>query len=205
MRPVLFLHQASNGNSRFPALIGVLVVVGVVYQLFFRYEHWRGGQDGSQLFERDGLMGTVRRIEAGESVNWLDRILGKGGQISDLKPPVPSAPPSQSSNTLDATPPALKTPTASTTTTAVQANMDLNHDGILEQRIETPVVGEPGNLLDVSIVTTDGRELFYGRGKRLVPLTQQTAGWQDLLLEKPGGSPQQYRYNPTLGAYELAG
>jgi hypothetical protein len=200
------IKRASSGSSRVSGFIGVLIIVGVVYQLFFRYEHWRGGQDNVQLFERDGLTGAVRRIEPNATVNWLDRLLGKASQPSELKSPNPAELPSaiQTPTVKSSDKIPRKTPTASTTTSAVETTLDLNRDGQNEQRIETPVAGQPAHLMDVSIVTTDGRELFYGKGSRLIVLPEQTAGWHDLLLEKPGSASEQYRYNPSMRTYELA-
>ncbi|MEB3205909.1 MAG: hypothetical protein VKK59_01005 [Vampirovibrionales bacterium] len=200
------IKRASAGRSRLSGFIGVLIVVGVVYQLFFRYEHWRGGQDNLQLFERDGFTGAVRRIEPNTTVNWLDRLLGKPSQPVDIKSSSPAESPSAIEKPTAKPSDKLhrKTPTASTTTSAVETALDLNRDGQNEQRIETPVAGQSAHLMDVSIVTTDGRELFYGRGSRLSVLPEQTAGWFDLLLEKPGSAPHQYRYNPNSRTYEAA-
>lgn len=210
-----------SGNNPIPALLGTFLVIGAVYQLFFRYEHWQGGPSNTITFERDGLTGVVRQMEPGKSVNWLDRLLGKGGQpgggnlpfMGDAPPSSPGSAPSTARTggapapaSLPPVPDADKTEptTRQIAGSTVQSGFDLNQDGHGEQLIQTPVAGQTDDK-DISIVTQDGKELLYTRGKSAAALPSKTAGWQDVALQTVQGQQVIYRFNATLGSYEPAG
>jgi hypothetical protein len=63
-----------------PLIIGLLIVVAAVYQLFFRYENWQDDQKPGVVYEHDNLTGDTRIIKPGAHLNVFARIMGQGGQ-----------------------------------------------------------------------------------------------------------------------------
>lgn len=63
-----------------PVIIGLLIVVAAVYQLFFRYEDWQDDQKPGMVYEHDNLTGQTRVIKPGAHLNVFARIMGQGGQ-----------------------------------------------------------------------------------------------------------------------------
>lgn len=48
--------------SRMKNILVILIFLAILYQLFFRYDHWTGGPNNSILYERDSLTGKIRTI-----------------------------------------------------------------------------------------------------------------------------------------------
>jgi hypothetical protein len=268
-------------ESPVPALIGLLLAGGLVYQVGFRYDQWVGGPHHNIVFERDHLTGLVREIHPGEHVQFMDRLLGKLPQrkhqddsvsiASDIamdadagdaglgapssekkaaesgflfagvaspvtrssadsvqrlqpsepleasqqaaaqngKAPVPQPSQQQAvvNNGAAPTPPGLGQSLSQWAQTAslrsAQLFEDLNRDGQREQILRTPWA--PDGLMDISVVTPNGRELFYGRGKALYVLPTAQAGWSDLALEVGRTERVIFRYNPKASGYEVVG
>ena len=61
-----------------PLVIGLLIVVATIYQLFFRYESWESDEKPGVIYEHDSLTGETHMMKAGSRVNVFARILGKG-------------------------------------------------------------------------------------------------------------------------------
>lgn len=59
-----------------PLLIGLLIIVATVYQLFFRYESWPSEQKEGYAYEHDNLTGETRLLKAGVRVDVMARLLG---------------------------------------------------------------------------------------------------------------------------------
>lgn len=62
-----------------PMLVGVLVVLAVMYQLFFRYETWSSDDKPGVRYEHDTLTGETRMLKPGARVSVFARIFGDGG------------------------------------------------------------------------------------------------------------------------------
>jgi hypothetical protein len=63
--------------------LGLLLFVGLGYQLFFRYERWPDHEHPGSFFERDNLTGMVQVVKPGQQTgNWLARFFGDDGEIS---------------------------------------------------------------------------------------------------------------------------
>jgi len=77
--------------------------------------------------------------------------------------------------------------------------IDLNQDGQPEQVIQR--VSANDGLVDISIIN-NGRELFYGRGKKLNILNSRHGGWLDVSLEGEGGRATEYVYRRSMDGYE---
>jgi hypothetical protein len=83
---------------------------------------------------------------------------------------------------------------------------DLNHDGNTEQIIRGKQTSD--GLADISIVADGGREIFFGRGKALLVAPNQSPGkgrWPELVLKMNQGDAIHYRFNQTVGSYEMTG
>lgn len=63
-----------------PMLVGVLVVLAVMYQLFFRYETWSSDDKPGVRYEHDTLTGETRMLKPGAKVSVFARILGGGNE-----------------------------------------------------------------------------------------------------------------------------
>lgn len=59
-----------------PMLVGVLIVLAAMYQLFFRYETWSSDDKPGVRYEHDTLTGETRMLKPGAKVNVFARILG---------------------------------------------------------------------------------------------------------------------------------
>lgn len=63
-----------------PVIIGLLIVVATIYQLFFRYESWESTEKPGLIYEHDNLTGETEMIKPGSRTSVFARILGtKGG------------------------------------------------------------------------------------------------------------------------------
>lgn len=62
-----------------PVIIGLLIVVATIYQLFFRYESWESTEKPGLIYEHDNLTGETQMIKPGSRMSVFARILGKGG------------------------------------------------------------------------------------------------------------------------------
>ncbi len=200
-----------------PVIIGLLVLVGVVYQFFFRYEHWNSQEREGVVYERDNLTGEVRVMRPGEKIDLTARLLGTSTTDSGtVGAPVPETavtnqPLNQGGNTgevfnlVTVTDSAQKTlqpvqPEAHTQGQYVSRQVDLNKDGLAEEVIQN-ILAQDG-LIDISVVQ-GGKEIFYGRGKSIQVLPTRQYGWADLALTTDDWKPSYYRYNPKLDGYEL--
>jgi hypothetical protein len=76
--------------------------------------------------------------------------------------------------------------------------VDLNDDGSIEEIIQNATQAD--GLLDISIVK-DGREIFFGRGKRISLLPSRSQGWSDIVLKMGVQTLQVFRYDPKKDAY----
>lgn len=61
-----------------PMLIGVLVVMAMMYQLFFRYDTWTSDNKPNVRYEHDNLTGETRMLKPGVKTSVFARILGSG-------------------------------------------------------------------------------------------------------------------------------
>ncbi|MCE3235149.1 MAG: hypothetical protein K0Q50_1329 [Vampirovibrio sp.] len=61
-----------------PVIIGLLIVVATIYQLFFRYESWESNEKPGLIYEHDNLTGETQIIKPGSRMSVFARILGKG-------------------------------------------------------------------------------------------------------------------------------
>lgn len=61
-----------------PLVIGLLIVVATIYQLFFRYESWESDEKPGLIYEHDNLTGETHMMKEGSRVSVFARILGKG-------------------------------------------------------------------------------------------------------------------------------
>jgi hypothetical protein len=201
-------------DSPAPFLILLTLVGGLAYQLFFRYDHWTGGEQNQITYERDNLTGQTHLIKPGERIDFVKRLLGDRNwtaaapEQSQETVPTPANPDSRqtaqkASPALGASEdePMLLSMIADPQGGArdVQASEDLNKDGASEQIIQTQTAGD--GLTDISVVS-GGRELFYGRGKKLLVLPSKRAGWSDLALNVGPNQHLLFRYNPAVEGYE---
>ncbi len=63
-----------------PMLIGILVAMAVMYQLYFRFDTWSSEDKPGVRYEHDNLTGETRILQPGAKVNVFARILGSGGR-----------------------------------------------------------------------------------------------------------------------------
>ena len=209
-----------------PVIIGLLVLVSVVYQFFFRYEHWNSQEREGVVYERDNLTGQVRVMQPGEKVDLTARLLGSpatGTPVPEVSPitqamtqpqkngnqtdeafnlvniSVPAHQTSQADNLGIATSPPVPHG-IQTPAQYVSRQIDLNKDGLAEEVIQN-ILAQDG-LIDISVVQ-GGKEIFYGRGKSIQVLPTRRYGWADLALNTDDWKPSYYRYNPKLDGYEL--
>jgi hypothetical protein len=84
-----------------------------------------------------------------------------------------------------------------------EGSFDVNHDGLGETILQTPVNPELGKKgpQQISIVV-DGKEVFYAQGQNLKPLPSKSHGWTDLLLVVSPKQQVRYAYNPDLDQYQ---
>jgi hypothetical protein len=61
-----------------PMLIGILVVMGMMYQLFFRYDTWSSDEKPDVRYEHDNLTGETRILKPGVKTSVFARIIGSG-------------------------------------------------------------------------------------------------------------------------------
>jgi hypothetical protein len=249
-------------------LMMLLLAGSLVFQLFFRYDHWTGGAHRDVSFERDNLTGEVHQIKPGQRVDFMARLLGKShwgeklsrysraSQDDELSDKEQMASHSLDEEGLDwqeeetSARPSRRVPRQDKVSEQEQAdedalamNMvassapvkgrsglsqfagppvpsatqkntpdkhhdlwdaeDLNKDGDQEELIQTQSkAGAKDGLMDISVLS-DGRELFYGRGKKLTVLPTRSNGWSDLQLTVSESERLRFRYNPKLDGYEL--
>lgn len=208
-------------ESPVPFLISLMLVAGVSYQLFFRYEHWTGGEHREVTYERDNLTGETHQVRPGDRIDFWARFLGSENirkkhkkhrddeendsddavtmnMIADpaarRKADTREAPVPKASDVDDS----LGT-TASAVSRTVQGTEDLNGDGAVESIIQSKTTND--GLLDISVVS-GGKELFYGRGKELQVLSSRRSGWSDLALKGDGKDKLLFRYNSAVEGYE---
>jgi hypothetical protein len=63
-----------------PLIIGLLIVIAAVYQLFFRYESWQSDEKPGVVYEHDNLTGQTHILKPGAHLNVFARILGQDGK-----------------------------------------------------------------------------------------------------------------------------
>lgn len=209
-----------------PIFIVLLLVVGLGYQLFFRYEHWTGGPNNTVVYERDNLTGETHEIRPGETFDFWARVGGqhklkrsKDKRHSRLDEELAEvddgdfAEPmllNMMSDPADKKRGAVVGAAASALGAAAEAKLpagthvalereDLSGDGAMESVLRTQTVND--GLLDISVVR-GSREVFYGRGKDLVVLPTRHQGWADLVLTGESGEKQVFRFNPSVEGYE---
>lgn len=260
-------------------LMMLLLAGSLVFQLFFRYDHWTGGAHRDISFERDNLTGEVHQIKPGQRVDFMARLLGRshwgekssrysqGSQDGELSEELDGRGDGTSekdkigSRSMDeegfdwqdeevSDQPIRRLSKQGKSSSQDQAdeealamNMvassspvkgrsglsqfagppvpsgekknkpdqhhdlwdaeDLNRDGSQEELIQTQSkAGSKDGLMDISVLS-DGRELFYGRGKKLTVLPTRSNGWSDLQLTVSESERLRFRYNPKLDGYEL--
>jgi hypothetical protein len=61
-----------------PMLIGILLVMGMMYQLFFRYDTWSSDEKPDVRYEHDNLTGETRILKPGVKTSVFARIIGSG-------------------------------------------------------------------------------------------------------------------------------
>lgn len=66
-----------------PMLIGILVVMGMMYQLFFRYDTWSSDEKPDVHYEHDNLTGETRMLKPGVKTSVFARIIGSGNGAHD--------------------------------------------------------------------------------------------------------------------------
>ncbi len=201
-----------------PVFLIMLLVLGGVYQLFFRYEHWVDTQNSRLVYERDNLTGETHIIKPGEKINVFSRLIGEGRNpkadgpfsMSLIEEPEPADGSAQKTVTgkitgaaippepVSAPPhhsPGRELPIAERTN-----GPDLNGDGTPEQILMNRTADD--GLLDISILEGH-REMFYGRGRRIEILEEKAAGWSDIALVTHSGDRLVFRYSPAIAGYEV--
>ncbi|MBX2861201.1 MAG: hypothetical protein KTR14_08195 [Vampirovibrio sp.] len=63
-----------------PLIIILLVLVGAVYQFFFRYDAWVDPKNPAIVYERDQLTGEIHRITPDDKISLTQRLLGDFGK-----------------------------------------------------------------------------------------------------------------------------
>jgi hypothetical protein len=209
-----------------PIFIVLLLVVGLGYQLFFRYEHWTGGPNNTIVYERDNLTGETHEIRPGEKFDfwarvggqhklkrtkdkrqaWSDEALAEGDEGDFAEPMLLNmmADPADKKRgavvgAAAAAVGAAEEPKLAAGTHVALEREDLNGDGAMESVLRTKTVND--GLLDISVVR-GSREVFYGRGKDLVVLPTRHKGWADLVMTGEAGEKQVFRFNPAVEGYE---
>ncbi len=79
----------------------------------------------------------------------------------------------------------------------ISRKIDLNGDGEMEHIIQTP---DNAGFVDISIVSSSGKEVFFGRGTSLDILATREAGWVDIALNHRN-SQQFFRWNGRTENY----
>ncbi len=207
-----------------PLFIVLMLIIGSVYQLFFRFEHWIDPQQNKIVYERDNLTGQTHIIRPGEPIEFFSRLVGtwnensendknneKNGKlnkiVSTLKDNGPFAlsfieNETEAKNQTKSTSSPIPEP-KNTQPISLKNNRDrsdLNRDGVTE-RVLIHQTARDG-LLDISVLEGQ-REIFYGRGQRIHILPTNTAGWSDIALEINPQEKLVFRYNPALSGYEV--
>lgn len=66
-----------------PIVVAILLVVGLAYQLFFRFDHWVDSRNTQVVYERDNLTGETHIVREGEKRGFFARLIGNGrGRVS---------------------------------------------------------------------------------------------------------------------------
>jgi hypothetical protein len=215
----------------------LLMAGALVFQLFFRYEHWTGGPHRDMTYERDNLTGETHTVRPGERVDFMARLLGNShwgqnaGKNNDTGKTWLDADPMRDEDRLEeagrekaaankdeeaiamnmtASPTVQRTTLAPVPPTPdakagpdkkheLWESEDLNGDGRLEEVIQTQAAD---GMMDISVLS-GSKELFYGRGKRLVVLPTRSQGWSDLQLKVSDQQTLRFRFNPAVDGYEL--
>ena len=60
-----------------PMVLGLLIVLAFVYQVFFRYESWQSEDKPGVVYEHDSLTGETRMLKAGAKVDVFARMVGE--------------------------------------------------------------------------------------------------------------------------------
>lgn len=192
-----------------PVVLVLLLITAFIYHLGFRFEHWTGGPKSEITYERDNLTGQTHEIRPGEKVDFLARLLGKDKIIKRKKHKEGDKDEDQNEdNKRDpVTMSMIESPQKaspdklagnSATTRPTTEGSDFNGDGVKEQIVVSKILND--GLQDISVIS-NGRELFYGRGKKLTVLNSKTAGWADLSLETTDKRPILFQYRPTEEGY----
>jgi hypothetical protein len=63
-----------------PLVIGLLIVMAAIYQLFFRYESWESDEKPGVMYEHDNFTGETHMIKPNAKVSVFARLLGDGGK-----------------------------------------------------------------------------------------------------------------------------
>ncbi len=79
----------------------------------------------------------------------------------------------------------------------ISRKIDLNGDGEMEHIIQTP---DSAGFVDISIVSSSGKEVFFGRGTSLDILATRESGWVDIALNHRN-SQQFFRWNGRTENY----
>lgn len=208
-------------DSPMPVLVALMVGTALVYQLFFRYDHWAGGSMMEIAYERDNLTGEVHVLKPGEKYDFVSRLLGQQvlkvheneGQaqksVSKSEPiDALHAAVVEQKKTVSAPLPPGGAPVPGGGSTAQEDFEDLNRDGEMEKLSILNASG-PGQeeangqeMMDLQL-TSKSKRIFFGQGLGLSTLSTRHAGWADLQLEIDEHRKLVYQFNPKLESYVL--
>ncbi len=191
-----------------PLFLALMILMGAVYQLFFRFEHWIDPQQVKIVYERDNLTGQTHIIRPGEQVELFSRLVGTFGEQTETENKGPFAftlieeteesGRKKSIALADPIPEPQESPAK--ISKPDKNRSDLNRDGVTESVLINQTARD--GLLDISVLEGQ-REVFYGRGQRISVLPTTTAGWSDIALEITPREKLLFRYNPAVSGYEV--
>lgn len=212
-----------------PLVVGLLILVATVYQLFFRFEHWPNPEKDGAVYEHDNLTGETHLIKPGAHVSLVARIFGSGGErieeakqdwqegssrrIEIVDERVASQDTADTAQVIPVPKEVVVATTAAPVPIAMLATADENRSAARPFAIRKMDLDRDGTqeeiiqnalqsdgLLDISIVK-NGQEIFYGRGKRISLLPTRHDGWQDIALATAKGREEVYQYHSGGAAY----
>ncbi|MBK8190633.1 MAG: hypothetical protein IPK79_09325 [Vampirovibrionales bacterium] len=139
-----------------PAVVAILLLFGLTYQLFFRYEHWVDRANSQIVYERDNLTGETHVAREGDKRGFLARLFGsRRDRLHGIDAPVNETDPVAMSLIED------RRPTQTLRLKKIEARSNFNADGTLA-RAPLPAAPTPDRAppepLNNMMIASSGEE-----------------------------------------------